>query len=262
MSTPAVSERMPVLFIGHGSPLNALDPTPYAASWQKLAAQLPRPRAILCISAHWETAGTLVTATAMPRTIHDFFGFPPSLYAMTYPAPGDPQLAARIAGLLGLGAAALDRAWGFDHGAWAVLRRIYPEADLPVLQLSLDATRPAAEHYALARALAPLRDEGILVLGSGNMVHNLAAMRPDGAPVWPWAEAFDRQAAELIVAGEHQRLIDYPALGEAARLAVPTNEHYLPLLYVLALQQEGETPVFFAEGLVYGSVSMRSLRFG
>jgi 4,5-DOPA dioxygenase extradiol len=255
---------MPALFVGHGSPMNAIEETVFAAAWRDAAARIPRPEAILCISAHWETEGTFVTAMARPRTIHDFYGFPDELYRVEYPAPGSPELAQRVRELAGSTAIRLDDgySWGLDHGAWSVLRRMYPEADIPVVQLSLDRTQHPRFHYDLAAELLPLRREGVLVVGSGNLVHNLRLLDWGATAPSPWAAEFDRLATELILAGDHDRLVAYPALGEAARLAIPTNEHYLPLLYTLALQQPGEAAGFFAEGLVYGSISMRSLRIG
>jgi 4,5-DOPA dioxygenase extradiol len=258
------TNTMPALFVGHGSPMNAIEETVFAAAWRELAASLPRPRAILCISAHWETEGTFVTAMARPKTIHDFYGFPDELYRTEYPAPGSPELAGRVRELVRSTAVRLDDgySWGLDHGAWSVLRRMYPDADIPVVQLSLDRTQHPRFHYDLAAELAPLRREGVLVVGSGNLVHNLRLLDWGATAPYPWAAEFDSLATQLILAGEHDRLAAYPALGEAARLAIPTNEHYLPLLYTLALQQPGEAASFFAEGLVYGSISMRSLRIG
>lgn len=255
---------MPALFVGHGSPMNAIEESVFAAAWRQAAAAIPRPAAILCISAHWETEGTFVTAMEQPRTIHDFYGFPEELYRTSYPAPGSPALARRIRELVTTTAVRLDDAysWGLDHGAWSVLRRFYPAADIPVVQLSLDRHLPAHGHYELGRELAPLRSEGVLIVGSGNIVHNLRLLQWDAQQPYPWAAEFDRLAADLILAGEHGRLTAYPALGEAARLSIPTSEHYLPLLYTLALQQPGEGVSFFAEGVTLGSISMRSLRLG
>jgi 4,5-DOPA dioxygenase extradiol len=255
---------MPVLFVGHGNPMNAIDDNPFSKAWSEAAAAIPRPRAILCISAHWETEGTFVTAMEQPRTIHDFYGFPDALYRVQYPAPGSPGLAQRVQEVVTSMAVRTDDAfsWGLDHGAWSVLRRMYPEAEIPVVQLSLDRTQHPRFHYDLAAELLPLRREGVLIVGSGNLVHNLRLLQWDAQNPYPWAAAFDSLAAELIMAGEHDRLVAYPALGEEARLSIPTNEHYLPLLYALALQQPGEPVSFFAEGLVYGSISMRSLRIG
>jgi 4,5-DOPA dioxygenase extradiol len=258
------SDLMPALFIGHGNPMNAIEETVYAAAWRDAAAAIPRPRAILCISAHWETEGTYVTAMEQPRTIHDFYGFPDALYQVEYPAPGSRELAERVNSLVSTTAVRLDDgySWGLDHGAWSVLRRMYPAADIPVVQLSLDRSQPPRFHYDLGRELQALRQEGVLILGSGNIVHNLRLLQWNAAAPYPWAELFDRLAAELILSGGHDRLVAYPALGEAARLAIPTNEHYLPLLYILALQQPGEAVSFFAEGLPLGSISMRSVRIG
>jgi 4,5-DOPA dioxygenase extradiol len=258
------NRRMPVLFVGHGSPMNGIEETPFTEAWRAEAASFPRPRAILCISAHWETEGTFVTSMPHPRTIHDFYGFPDELYQVSYPAPGSPKLAETICGLVRSTVVGPDDAfsWGLDHGAWVVLRRMYPEADIPVVQLSLDRTREPRCHYELAREIAPLRDEGVLIVGSGNLVHNLRMLQWDAEQPYPWAARFDRLAAGLILAGEHDRLVAYPELGEDGRLAVPTNEHYLPLVYALGLRDEGEEAGFFAEGIVYGSISMRSLRIG
>lgn len=255
---------MPALFIGHGNPMNAIEETAFVAAWREAAAGMPRPKAILCISAHWETEGTFVTAMTHPKTIHDFYGFPDALYRVEYPAPGSPELAQRVRELVKSASVRPDDgySWGLDHGAWSVLRRMYPQADIPVVQLSLDRSQHPRFHYDLGAELLPLRSEGVLVVGSGNLVHNLRLLAWDAENPYPWAAEFDRITAELILAGEHDRLVAYPALGEAARLAIPTNEHYLPLLYTLALQQPGEAVSFFAEGMVYGSISMRSLRIG
>jgi 4,5-DOPA dioxygenase extradiol len=255
---------MPALFIGHGSPMNAIEENVYCTAWREAAATIPRPKAILCISAHWETEGTFVTAMAQPKTIHDFYGFPDALYRVHYPAPGSRLLAERVHSLVGSTAVRLDDgfSWGLDHGAWSVLRRMYPAADIPTVQLSLDRTRHPRFHYDLGRELFALREEGVLIVGSGNIVHNLRLLQWDAVEPFPWAAEFDRVAAELIRAGEHDRLVAYPAMGEAARLSIPTSEHYLPLLYILALQQAGETVSFFAEGLPLGSISMRSVRIG
>ena len=260
----AENQRMPVLFVGHGSPMNAIEETPFAAAWREEARLLPRPRAILCVSAHWETEGTRVTSMPHPRTIHDFYGFPDELYGVSYPAPGSPELAEDVRRLIGSTAVHTDDAgsWGLDHGAWSVLRRMFPAADIPVVQLSLDRARPPRFHYDLAAELMPLRDQGVLIVGSGNLVHNLGMLQWDATTPYPWAAEFDRLAEELILTGAHDRLVAYPELGQAARLAVPTNEHYLPLLYALALRAGEDTVRFFAEGIVYGSISMRSLRIG
>jgi len=259
-----INDTMPALFIGHGNPMNAILDTPYSAAWQGMASSIPKPKAILCISAHWETEGSFVTAMEHPKTIHDFYGFPDELYQVQYPAPGSLELAERVRAVVKSTAVRLDDgySWGLDHGAWSVLRRMYPRADIPVVQLSLDRSQHPRFHYELGRELQPLRQEGVLIVGSGNIVHNLRLLQWNAAEPYPWAAEFDRLAAELILAGEHDRLVAYPGLGESARLSIPTNEHYLPLLYILALQQPGEAVSFFAEGLPLGSISMRSVRVG
>ena len=243
--------------------MHAIEPGPFTAAWEALGRALPRPRAIVAVSAHWYTRGSAVTAQAAPRTIHDFHGFPPELYAIQYRAPGEPRLAARLAELLAPTPVQLDTDWGLDHGTWAVLRYLYPEADVPVVQLSLDARLDAGAHYALARRLAPLRAEGILVLGSGNVVHNLGALVGDPAAAsLGWAASFNAAVRAAVLAGAHQRLIDYPNLDSGAALSVPTAEHYLPLLYVLALAQPGDAVRIPVDGLELGSISMLSVQVG
>lgn len=250
----------PVLFVGHGNPMNAIETTRYTTAWKQMASALPRPRAILCISAHWETDGARVTAMENPHTIHDFYGFPEILYRVHYQAPGAPELARQITALTG-GEVVADHDWGLDHGTWSVLRRLYPVADVPVLQLSLDRLRTPAEQVVLARFLAPLRRSGVLIVGSGNLVHNLGMVRWNAPAPYPWAEAFDALVTEMIVAEDLDALVDYPALPDAT-LAIPTREHYLPLLYALALREPQEPVTFFAEGIDLGSISMRSCRIG
>jgi 4,5-DOPA dioxygenase extradiol len=254
-------QKMPVLFIGHGNPMNAIEDSVYSRAWIEAGQSLPRPEAILCVSAHWETAGTKTTAMDKPRTIHDFGGFPPELYAQQYPAPGSPALARLVQETIADVKVELDTTWGLDHGAWSVLIRLYPHAEIPVVQLSLNHTQPPAYHYALGRALKPLRRRGVLIVGSGNMVHNLMVVRPGGA-AYDWALDFDETMARFMLAGDHQAIVNYDRLGKSARLSVPTNEHFLPLLYVLGLQDDGEPLHFFAEGLEWGSLSMRSVRIG
>jgi 4,5-DOPA dioxygenase extradiol len=247
----------PALFLGHGSPMQAIEPSRFTAAWQQLGRDLPRPRAIVAVSAHWYGRGTAVTAQARPRTIHDFYGFPPALYAQQYPAPGEPQLAARVAALLAPTAVRLDEEWGLDHGSWSVLRYLYPRADIPVVQLSLDASLSGPEHYALARRLAPLRDEGVLVLGSGNVVHNLRMLQFGPAATPPaWALGFDAAVRAGVLAGRHAALAAYESLDAGAALSVPTPEHYLPLLYVLALARAGDSASIPIEGMDLGSISM------
>jgi 4,5-DOPA dioxygenase extradiol len=258
---PDSEVAMPALFVGHGSPTNAIQDNEFTEAWAEAARSLPRPRAILCVSAHWETAGTQVTAMERPRTIHDFYGFPAALSAKEYPAPGAPDVARLAQDTLRKTRLALDMDWGLDHGAWSVLCRMFPQADVPVVQLSLDRTQPPAYHYDLGRELKGLRRKGVLIVGSGNMVHNLREV------VWQdtahgWALEFDAKLKELILAGDHDSIIRYPKFGQAARLAVPTNEHYLPLLYVLGLQEKRDEVRFFADKVTLGSMSMRSVRIG
>jgi 4,5-DOPA dioxygenase extradiol len=257
---PRQETRMPALFMGHGNPMNALVNNTFTRAWERTAAQLPRPAAILCISAHWETRGTRVTAMPQPRTIHDFGGFPRALYEMQYPAPGAPALADDTRTLVRTQPVALDQEWGLDHGTWSVLARMYPAADIPVFQLSLDVGLDARGHYDLARQLAPLRDRGVLIMGSGNIVHNLRlADLSDTAPAYDWAVAFDAKAKQLIEEGDHTSLIAYGSLGREAQLSIPTAEHYLPLLYVLAQQDSRDNVSFPVEGMAFRSGSMRAV---
>lgn len=249
---------MPVLFAAHGSPENALGDNPYRRSWTELGRRLPRPAAVLCISAHWETRGVYVSAAERPATIHDFHGFPRALYEIEYPAPGAPHLAARLHKLVQSADVHADAGRGLDHGAWSVLRSMYPQADVPVAQLSLDTARDGAFHYALARELAPLRAEGVLILASGNIVHNLMLWRPGAREPLAWAQRFDEAVAERIRRRAHHDLIHWHALAPDAHLAVPTPEHYLPLLYALALQGPGEEAQLFNRA-VQGSLSMTSV---
>ena len=259
--TPDLGGRMPALFVGHGSPTNAIDDGEFSRAWAEMGQALPRPRAILCISAHWETAGTRVTAMESPKTIHDFSGFPQALFDVQYPAPGSPELARLACAILRKTEVRLDHEWGLDHGTWAVLRRMYPGADIPVVQLSLDRRQEPEAHYELGRDLRSLRNQGVLILGSGNIVHNL------GQIVWQdtaydWATEFDETMRRLVASGDHDSIMHYQRLGRAARLAVPTNEHFLPLLYILALQEKQDEVAFFTEKVTLGSISMRSLRIG
>lgn len=254
---------MPVLFLGHGSPMNAITPNRYAAAWRQLGQDLPRPKAILAISAHWQTRGTGVTAMAAPRTIHDFGGFPRELYGVQYPAPGDPDLAARLGDLLRPVEITLDQSWGLDHGTWSVLTHVYPDADIPVVQLSMDGTQPARFHYELGKKLRPLREEGVLILGSGNIVHNLRAIDFEGkVQAYPWAEQFDQAVADALRRHDHPAAIAYERLTADAMLSVPTAEHYLPLLYILGLQAEDEPLSFPIEGMEMAALSMRSVAIG
>jgi 4,5-DOPA dioxygenase extradiol len=254
---------MPVVFFGHGSPMNAIQPNRYADAWRRIGAALPRPKAILSVSAHWYTRGTAVTSMAAPRTIHDFHGFPQPLYEVQYPAPGDPALGARVRSLAAPVDAQLDGSWGLDHGTWQVLMHAFPGADVPVVQLSIDGTRAGSFHYELGRRLAPLRDEGVLVIGSGNVVHNLRLMqRSADAPPFDWAVRFSDRVRALLVARDHAPLVDYASLGEDARLSIPTPDHYLPLLYCIALQTGDDELEFPVDGIDIGSVGMLSLVIG
>jgi 4,5-DOPA dioxygenase extradiol len=258
------SVRLPVIFIGHGNPMNALADNDYTRAWRSLGETLPRPRAVLCVSAHWYGPGTAVTAMASPRTIHDFGGFPRALFEIEYPAPGSPELAVQVQRALAPRHVALDTSWGLDHGTWSVLCHVYPAADVPVVQLSIDETLPASAHYEIGRQLAPLREDGVLIVGSGNLVHNLHAYawgRHVQAP-YDWALRFEAQARERMLAGDHRPLIEYEQLGRDAALAAPTPDHYLPLLYVLGAQRPDDEVSFFVEGVDGGSVSMLGIRIG
>lgn len=255
---------MPAVFVGHGNPMNALSHNRYTQGWSAIGAALPaKPRAILCISAHWYVAKTAVTAMERPGTIHDFGGFPPELYQVDYPAPGSPQFAAEVADLLGP-IAVMDTHWGLDHGTWSILVHMFPEADIPVVQLSIDETREAYWHYETARQLIPLRDQGVLILGSGNLVHNLHAYswgRHDAAP-FDWAVRFENTVRESLGEEKTETLIAYEKLGQDALLSAPTPEHYLPFLYVLAQRRKKELISFPVEGFDGGSISMLAVRIG
>jgi 4,5-DOPA dioxygenase extradiol len=254
---------MPALFVGHGSPLNAIEDNTFSRAWRELGERIPAPRGILCVSAHWETRDVHVTAGRSPVTIHDFYGFPRALYEIQYPAPGAPELASRVVRLVQGAQVRADHARGLDHGSWSILRLMYPDANVPVLQLSLDTTQPPAFHYLLGRELAPLRAEGVLILGSGNAVHNLAVMDRSGRGAgYDWAVEFSAVVRERIAAHEHQALVDYRSLHPASTAAIPTPEHYLPLLYSLAVQDEGEPVQFFNDQVVLGSISMLSVWIG
>jgi 4,5-DOPA dioxygenase extradiol len=254
---------IPAIFFGHGNPMNALANNEFTRAWAAIGSAIPQPRAILMISAHWYMPGVAVTAMERPKTIHDFGGFPPELYAVNYGAPGDPALAERVAQLLGPSTRA-DRDWGLDHGTWSVLCHAYPQAQVPIVQLCIDENQPPHFHYELGRRLAPLRDEGVLIAGSGNIVHNLHAYAWGKHPAAPfdWAVRFEARVRELLERGEHGPLIDYESLGEDAMLSVPTPEHYLPLLYVVATQRQGEPITFPVSGVDGGSISMLSICVG
>ena len=254
--------RIPALFIGHGSPMNALERNRYTEAWRALGAALPKPKAVLCISAHWLTRGLSVTAMPRPRTIHDFGGFPQALFDVQYPAAGDARVAQRVCEVLQPLPVVLDTEWGLDHGAWSVLVHLFPAADVPVLQLSLDATQPESFHYAIGQRLAVLRDEGVLIVGSGNVVHNLRRldMRPDAAH--DWATRFQAFARRAITARDHAALIDWQAHGADAALSIPTPEHYWPLLPVLGAQGADEPAQIVIDGIALGAISMMTVRVG
>ncbi|MDR3712960.1 MAG: 4,5-DOPA dioxygenase extradiol [Puia sp.] len=258
--------RMPVLFIGHGSPMNGIEDTEFSRRWAKMADEIPTPSAVLVVSAHWLSQGTRITAMDFPKTIHDFGGFPRELYEVQYNAPGDPALAKETASLLHSTQVELDHDWGLDHGAWTVVRHMYPAANIPVLQLSIDYTKGAQYHYDLARELFALRKKGVLIIGSGNMVHNLrmAAWDKLNTPGfgYDWALQLNDRFKQLISAGDFAALIDYESLGKEAKMAIPTPEHYLPLLYTLGLKDSKDTTSFFNDRAVAGSLTMTSVKLG
>ena len=252
--------KMPAIFIGHGSPMNAIEDNTYTRSWQKMAASIPRPQAILTVSAHWYTHGSYVLNSDHPRTIHDMYGFPKELYDVQYPAKGDPELSKRVIDLLeGIGT--LDDRWGYDHGTWSVLRKMYPDADIPVIQLSVDRTVRMEEYYEIGKFLRPLRDEGILILGSGNVTHNLrlANFRMQGG--YPWCEAFDGYVKKNILEGQYERVVHYQEAGESAMKAVPFSDHYAPLLYVLGSLGDHEQVEVHNDKCIMGALSMTSYLF-
>ena len=256
--------RMPAIFFGHGNPMNALAQNTYTQAWSAIGSEIPRPRAIVSISAHWYVPYTAVTAMDAPRTIHDFGGFPRELFEFAYPAPGEPALAGRVRDLLEPCEVGMDRQWGLDHGTWSVLCHVFPQADVPVVQLSIDETQPPAFHYRVGKSLAPLRDENVLVVGSGNVVHNLHAYAWGRHPAEPfdWAVRFDQRVRELLAAGDMEPLVDYESLGRDALLSAPTPDHYLPLLYIAGMRDAADPVSFPAAGMDGGSISMLSVRFG
>jgi 4,5-DOPA dioxygenase extradiol len=259
-----MNATLPALFLGHGNPMNAIRANAWSSAWGQLGAQLPRPRAVLSVSAHWYVPALAVTAMAQPRTIHDFGGFPRELYAVRYPAPGDAALARRVQKLLAPLPVELDESWGLDHGSWSVLCHMYPHADVPVVQLSIDARQSPQFHYELGVRLRPLRDEGVLLIGSGDVVHNLAlySWGEREAPPYAWAQRFEAHVRERLSSPGRATLIDYEALGKDAQLSVPTPEHYLPLLYVMGASVPDEPVSFPVEGFDGGSISMLAAQFG
>lgn len=257
------TDTMPVLFLGHGSPMNAIELNEFSLGWQEAGKSIPRPAAIICISAHWETRGTFVTAMENPQTIHDFGGFPKALYDVRYPAPGGPALAVEIKNTITSAQVGLDYSWGLDHGAWSVIRHLYPAADVPVIQMSLDYDKGAEYHYELGSQLRVLRNKGVLIVGSGNMVHNLRMIewnKPEKGS--DWAVEANALFRKLMLAGDHDSLVHYENLGQAVKLAIPTPEHYLPLLYILAMSNRDEKITLFNDKEIMGSLSMTSVRIG
>jgi 4,5-DOPA dioxygenase extradiol len=263
LATLPETKRMPALFIGHGSPMNGIEDNVFSRDWARLGKELPRPTAILSISAHWLSRGTEVHMSEHPRTIHDFWGFPKELYDLTYPALGAPVYGKALQETVTMTKVQSDFDWGLDHGTWIVLKQMYPFADVPVLQLSIDMTKSHEYHYKLGKELALLRRRGVLIMGSGNLVHNLREVDFNNqANIFSWAKDFDEQARGLIEKRDHRALMNYEKLGSAAQLAIPTPDHYWPLLYILGLQEEDEGATFPIEGITHGSISMRSVLIG
>lgn len=255
--------RMPALFVGHGSPMNAIEYNEFAKGWKDITEFIPTPSAILCISAHWETRGTYVTAMEKPRTIHDFYGFPKALFDVAYPAPGSPELAQTTIEAIQSEKVKPDRQWGLDHGCWSILHHMYPDASIPVVQLSMNQLQKPEWHYALAKELSALRNKGVLIVGSGNMVHNLGVMNwhsPEKG--YDWAIEANENFKHLIEQGNHRQLTAYQQLGAAVQQSVPTPEHFLPLLYLLGLKEENDRLQFFNDKTIFGSISMTSVMIG
>lgn len=257
---------MPVLFIGHGNPMNAIEENEFVEGWREMGKKLPRPNAILCVSAHWEANGTYLTAMEHPRTIHDFGGFPGKLYEVQYNAPGDPGLATETSKLIKKTSAGLDYNWGLDHGCWSVVKHMYPKADIPVIQMSMNYSQSPRFHYDLGRELSSLRKKGILIIGSGNIVHNLGMVAWDKMNVpgfgYDWAIEANEKIKNFIITDDHKSLIDYKSQGSAFNLAIPTPDHFLPLLYVLALKENNDTITVFNDKAVAGSLTMTSILMG
>lgn len=257
---------MPVLFIGHGSPMNGIEDNEFSLRWKSMGEEIPQPKAVLVVSAHWLTKGTHITAMPNPKTIHDFGGFPQALFDVQYPAPGSPELAKETKQLIQSTPVGLDHDWGLDHGTWTVVRHMYPKANIPVLQLSIDYHKPPHYHYDLARELSVLRNKGVLIIGSGNMVHNLRMI--DWSKVaepefgYDWAIELNEKFKEKIIQFDHASLIDYTKLGASAHYAIPTPDHYYPLLYVLGLREKDEQAYFFNDKAVMGSLTMTSVKLG
>lgn len=260
------TQKMPVLFLGHGSPMNAIEDNVFVQGFHRIGGQLPTPKVILCISAHWETKGTWVTAMEHPRTIHDFGGFPKALFEVQYPAPGSPEWAAQIAQEIHIAQVGMDQQWGLDHGAWSVIKHLYPKADIPVVQMSIDYTQPPAYHYALAQELHALRDKGVMIIGSGNMVHNLGMVAWDKLNTpgfgYDWAIEASTQMKNFLQDRNHHALVNFRKQGKAFDLSIPTPEHFLPLIYTIALQDNQEELMLFNDQALAGSLTMTSVAFG
>jgi len=256
-----MTEKMPVLFVGHGNPMNAIEVNDFSNAWIAAGKELPQPRAIICVSAHWITRGTMVTAMDKPRMIYDMYGFPPELYEVRYDAPGSPDLAEQVRRIIKTTEVKDDHEWGLDHGTWSVLNRMFPKANIPVIQMSLDATIRAEKHYEVAAQLKELREEGVLIIGSGNIVHNLRMARFDDS-AYDWAVEFDRRVANWIEQNDHDPIVNFEKGDQAAALAINSAEHYVPLLYSLALRDESDKVSFFADKVMGGSISMRSVKIG
>lgn len=257
------TSKMPVLFLGHGSPMNAIEENEFVASFRELGQNMVRPTAILCISAHWETKGTFVTAMQNPRTIHDFGGFPRELFEVQYPAKGSPELAQETKKIITKTEVGLDEKWGLDHGAWSVIKHLYPNADIPVIQMSIDYSKPAQYHYELAKEIASLREKGVLIVGSGNIVHNLRLVAWDKlneSYAFDWATEATEKIKKYILNDDHQKLINFKSQGKAFELAIPTPEHYLPLIYTLALKEENDKINIFNDKPIGGSLTMTSIK--
>ncbi len=265
-NTLAATSKMPVLFLGHGSPMNAIEDNEFVQGWKAIGKTISKPAAILCVSAHWETKGTFVTAMEKPKTIHDFGGFPQELFAVKYPAPGSPAFAAETKQIITKTEVGLDQQWGLDHGCWSVVKHLYPQADVPVFQMSLDYGKPAQYHYELAKELALLRTKGVLIMGSGNIVHNLRMIAWDKISTqnygYDWAIEANEKMKQFILNNNHKDLIAYTSQGKAFDLAIPSPDHYLPLLYTLALKEENEKVKIFNDKAVMGSLTMTSLMIG
>ena len=263
LSSFEYSQKMPVLFLGHGNPMNAIEENKFVSEFRKLGKELPTPKAILCISAHWETKGTYVTAMENPKTIHDFGGFPQALFDVQYPAPGSPELAKETQRLITKTSVGLDENWGLDHGTWTVIKHLYPNADVPIIQMSLDYNKPAQYHYDLAKQLASLRDKGVLIVGSGNIVHNLrmvARNKIDELFGYDWAIEASKKMNSYILNNNHDLLINYKKQGEAFNLAIPSPDHYLPLLYTMALRDSKDAISLFNDQTYAGSLTMTSVK--